>query len=60
MIYDADAYGADEMFLTGTTREMIPVVQVEDRTIGSGLPGPVTKTLHETFRKLAATRVSSP
>jgi branched-chain amino acid aminotransferase len=60
MVYDADLYGADEAFLTGTTREVIPIVQVEDRTIGSGLPGSVTKTLHETFRKLVAARVSSP
>jgi branched-chain amino acid aminotransferase len=60
MVYDADLYGADEAFLTGPTREVIPIVQVEDRTIGSGLPGSVTKTLHETFRKLVAARVSSP
>lgn len=50
---DADLYAADEVFLTGTTREIMPIVEVEDRKIGSGVPGPVTKTLLQTFRKLA-------
>ena len=49
----ADLYAADEVFLTGTTREIMPVVQVEDRKIGSGVPGPVTKILHHTFRQVA-------
>jgi branched-chain amino acid aminotransferase len=53
ILRDADLYAADEVFLTGTTREIMPIVQVEDRRIGSGVPGPVTKTLLETFRKLA-------
>lgn len=38
-------YVADEVFLTGTTLEVLGVVQVDGRTIGSGQPGPVTKTL---------------
>lgn len=53
ILRDADLYAADEVFLTGTTREIMPIVQVEDRTIGAGVPGPVTKTLLQTFRKLA-------
>jgi branched-chain amino acid aminotransferase len=53
ILRDADLYAADEVFLTGTTREIMPIVHVEDRRIGSGVPGPVTKTLLETFRKLA-------
>jgi branched-chain amino acid aminotransferase len=50
---DADIYAADEVFLTGTTREVMPIVQVEERKIGSGMPGPVTKTLHRTFKRMA-------
>jgi branched-chain amino acid aminotransferase len=53
VMHDADVYGADEVFLTGTTREVMPIVQVDDRTIGSGVPGPVTKELHAMFRKMA-------
>ncbi len=38
-------YAADEVFLTGTTLEVLGVVQIDGKTIGSGQPGPVTKTL---------------
>ena len=38
-------YAADEVFLTGTTLEVLGVVQIDGKTIGSGRPGPVTKTL---------------
>ncbi|MBI5673898.1 MAG: aminotransferase class IV [Nitrospirae bacterium] len=38
-------YHADEVFLTGTTLEVLGVVQIDGRTIGSGQPGPITKTL---------------
>lgn len=45
-----DVYVADECFLTGTAAELIPVVEVDARTIGDGKPGPVTKRLLEAFR----------
>ncbi len=38
-------YGADEVFLTGTTLEVLGVVRIDGKTIGSGRPGPITKTL---------------
>lgn len=38
-------YAADEVFLTGTTIEVLGVVQIDGKTIGSGQPGPITKTL---------------
>ena len=37
-----DLYTADECFLTGTAAEVIPVVDIDGRTIGSGTPGPIT------------------
>ena len=40
VLRDADLFGADEAFLTSTTREVVPIVQVDDRTIGAGTPGP--------------------
>ena len=52
---DDDLFGADEAFLTSTTREAVPIVQVDDRKIGSGVPGPVTKALLEGFRRKAHT-----
>lgn len=50
---DEDLFSADEAFLTSTTREAVPIVKVDDRTIGSGLPGSVTKKLLEGFRRRA-------
>ena len=48
-----DLYTADECFLTGTAAEVIPVVTIDDRQIGSGEPGAYTKELIEKFRDLA-------
>jgi branched-chain amino acid aminotransferase len=50
-----DIYNADEMFLTGTAAEIIPVVKVDGRVIGTGKPGPVTAQLLAGFQ--AKTRV---
>jgi branched-chain amino acid aminotransferase len=47
-----DVYIADECFLTGTAAEVVPVVKVDRRTIGTGKPGPVTRDLEERFKKL--------
>lgn len=38
-------YAADEVFLTGTTVEVLAVVQIDGRTIGAGRPGPVVRAL---------------
>ena len=47
----ADLWAADEAFITGTTREITPVVRVDGRPFGDGKPGPITLKLLETFRK---------
>lgn len=47
-----DVYIADECFLTGSAAEVIPVIKVDSRTIGSGKPGPVTRELTQRFHKL--------
>ena len=48
-----DVFIADECFLTGTAAEVIPVIEVDSRTIGDGIPGPITRDLIEKFHKLA-------
>jgi len=48
---DADLFGADESFLSSTTREIVPIVRVDERTIGSGRPGAVTRELLDRFRR---------
>jgi branched-chain amino acid aminotransferase len=50
VLHDADLFGADEAFLTSSTRELVPIVHVDDRRIGNGTPGPVTRALLEKFR----------
>ena len=47
----SDLYLADEAFLTGTAAEVVPIVEVDDRRIGEGKPGPVTRHLLEIFGK---------
>lgn len=44
-----ELYSADECFFTGTAAEITPVREVDDRRIGSGKPGPVTKELQTMF-----------
>ena len=47
-----DVYVADECFLTGTAAEVIAVVKVDSREIGSGKPGPMTHDLEQRFKDL--------
>ncbi len=47
-----DLYTAEECFLTGTAAEVIPVVTIDGRTIGSGSPGPITTRLIKDFYAL--------
>ncbi len=47
-----DLFNADECFLTGTGAELIPVVKIDGRKIGTGKPGPVTRRLVQLYRAL--------
>jgi branched-chain amino acid aminotransferase len=51
-----DLFNADECFLTGTGAELIPVVKIDGRFIGTGNPGPITRRLEEDYHAL--TKVS--
>ncbi len=44
-----DLYLADEAFLTGTAAEVVPIGSVDDRMVGSGKPGPITKEIQLTY-----------
>jgi branched-chain amino acid aminotransferase len=48
-----DVYNADEAFLTGTAAEVGPVVEVDKRPVGTGVPGPVTKEIISRFHDYA-------
>ncbi|MGO9898300.1 MAG: branched-chain amino acid transaminase [Solirubrobacteraceae bacterium] len=45
----AELYLADEVFLSGTAAELVPVREIDDHTIGSGEPGPVTIAMQRVF-----------
>ncbi len=47
-----ELYTADEAFFTGTAAEITPIREVDDRKIGDGKLGPVTKTIQDIFFKV--------
>ncbi len=42
---------ADEVFVTSSIRELLPVVRVDERVVGAGTPGAMTRALHRRFRE---------
>ncbi|MFQ5696675.1 MAG: branched-chain amino acid transaminase [Myxococcota bacterium] len=44
-----ELYSADEAFLTGTAAELTPIREVDDRQVGAGVRGPITRTLQQSF-----------
>ncbi len=53
VLFEHDLDTAEEAFLTSSTREIVPIVKIDNRVIGSGLPGPLTRRLLEAFRQKA-------
>jgi len=51
-VMEGELREADELMVTGTTSEVMPVVQVDGWTVGDGKPGPVTRKLQRAFREL--------
>ena len=52
----SELYIADEIFMTGTAAELVPVVMIDDRAIADGAPGKVTKDLQKRFSDAASGR----
>ncbi|MFQ6050552.1 MAG: branched-chain-amino-acid transaminase [Candidatus Hydrothermarchaeota archaeon] len=50
-----ELYNADEVFLTGTGAEIVPVVEIDGRRIGNGKPGELTKRILSRFREITQT-----
>jgi branched-chain amino acid aminotransferase len=50
-----DLFNADECFLTGTGAEIVPVVKIDGRIIGTGKPGKITRKLTEEYHALTKT-----
>ncbi|HIH98597.1 MAG TPA: branched-chain-amino-acid transaminase [Thermoplasmata archaeon] len=49
-----DLYNSDEVFVTGTATEVVPVVEIDGRPIGDGKPGKITAELRNTYLKLVS------
>lgn len=48
----AELYMADEIFLTGTAAEIVPVTSIDDKPVGDGKEGPVSKSVREAYAKI--------
>jgi branched-chain amino acid aminotransferase len=53
VLRDNDLLNADEAFITSTTRGVVPATKIDDRVIGSGMPGPVTRALGGAYNRKA-------
>ena len=54
-ISPAELHSSDEVFVTGTMGELVPVLSIDRRPIGDGSPGPVTARLTAAFQELTRT-----
>lgn len=54
-----DIREAREAFMTSTTKQLIPIVQVDDMVIGNGKPGHVTRALDEKFQELCMSAITT-
>jgi branched-chain amino acid aminotransferase len=53
-LHPADLYRADEVFITSTVREIVPVVRVDDVVVGNARPGSITQRLLAAYREETA------
>lgn len=56
---EEDLKDSDEVFVTNSLIEMIPVISIDDRQIGDGKVGPVTRKLHSLYKELVGTETKS-
>jgi branched-chain amino acid aminotransferase len=56
-ILRSDLYVAEEAFLTGTAAEVVPISSVDDRLVGDGRPGPITRKLQELYAQVVRGQV---
>ncbi len=55
----SDIYYGDEVFFTGTAAEVTPVREIDDRPVGDGTPGPVTRRAQELFQDAVSGKLTS-
>lgn len=57
LLFCRDFERAEEAFLTSSLREIVPIVSFDGVPVGSGVVGPLTRALHERYRRLVAERI---
>lgn len=57
-LFPHDLYEADEVFITSSLREVVPVVRVDDRPVADGRPGPITRRLADAYRRAVLARTA--
>ncbi len=55
----AELSGADEVFVCSSIRELVPVVSIDGKPVGPGVPGPVTRELLRRYRDAAAAQIAA-
>jgi branched-chain amino acid aminotransferase len=53
-VVESELFDADEIFISSTLREVLPVVRLDGKKVGNGMPGPVTARIHREFRRSVA------
>jgi len=53
-----DLYLGDEAFFTGTAAEIVPIAEVDDRPVGAGRPGPISREIMDIFHAATAGEVA--
>lgn len=53
-----DLHQADEIFLTSSTKEIVPIIEIDGQKVGDGKPGPLTQVLHRHYKELIAEHVA--
>jgi D-alanine transaminase len=56
----ADLEHVDELFLSGTTTEVMPISKVDNKLVGTGKPGPITRKLQEAFKQWRSEQPGAP
>jgi branched-chain amino acid aminotransferase len=56
-ILRSDLYIAEEAFLSGTAAEVVPIASVDDRVVGDGAPGPITRRIQEIYHSAVRGKV---
>lgn len=55
-LFTDELHEFDEAFLTSSNKQVVPVVHIDEQTIGNGQPGPISQQLHEAFMTAAGKR----